>query len=58
MVFSFGTVTDFTYLAQYKDFLSDSNWQTFESLPGDGTAKTITNSLPLAPQRFFRLLVQ
>ena len=56
--FSFATVTGFTYLAQYKNSLSDPVWQTFQSITGDGTTKTITVPLSAAVQRFYRVTVQ
>jgi len=56
--FSFDTVAGVTYLVQFKDSLDDLLWQTSESVPGDGTLKTVTNSVSSSPQRFFRLWVQ
>jgi hypothetical protein len=56
--FSFATVAGFTYLAQYKNSLSDPVWQTLQSIPGDGTTKTITVPLSAAAQRFYRVAVQ
>ncbi len=57
-VFSFATAAGFTYVVQYKISLQDQIWQTFQSVMGDGTVKTITNSFPSDAQRFYRLSVQ
>jgi alpha-tubulin suppressor-like RCC1 family protein len=56
--FSFGTSIGFTYVVQYKNSLSDSIWQTLQSVPGDGTVKTITDAIATAGQRFYRVSVQ
>jgi PKD repeat protein len=56
--FSFGTTPGLAYVVQYKDSLDDPAWQILQSLPGDGTTKTITNSLSTPSQRFYRLVVQ
>jgi hypothetical protein len=47
-----------TYSVQYKNALTDSLWQTLQSIPGDGTLKFVTNSLAAPSQRFYRLSVQ
>jgi PKD repeat protein len=57
-LFSFDTLSGKTYLVQYKDLLTDPDWQLLSSVPGDGIAHTITNSFLDSPQRFFRLTVQ
>jgi PKD repeat protein len=57
-MFSFSTVTGKTYVVQFKDLLTDPDWQTLSSVPGDGTLQTVTNSLAASPQRFYRLNVQ
>jgi hypothetical protein len=43
---------------QYKDSLDDPNWQTLQSVAGDGTVKIITVQMSASSQRFYRLLVQ
>jgi hypothetical protein len=55
--FSFDTVLGINYVVQHKDALDDPNWQTQQSVPGDGTMKTITNSISTS-RRFYRLLLQ
>ena len=49
--FSFDTVPGLNYLVQFKDSLDDLSWQTEQSVPGDGTRKTVTHSVsaPGAP---------
>jgi hypothetical protein len=44
-------------VVEYKNTLTDLNWKTLETLTGDGTVKTITNSASVA-QRYFRVLTQ
>jgi PKD repeat protein len=56
-IFSFETIAGKNYKVEFKDSLDDATWQTLQALPGDGNTITITNSLSVAPQRFFRLRV-
>ncbi|HET7626252.1 MAG TPA: trypsin-like peptidase domain-containing protein [Verrucomicrobiae bacterium] len=56
-VFSFATLPGTGYAVEFKNALTDLNWQTLETLTGDGTIKTITNSASGA-QRYFRVLTQ
>jgi uncharacterized repeat protein (TIGR01451 family) len=56
--FSFATVSGFNYTVQYTDSLSSPNWQTLQTILGDGSVQTITVPLTTPAQRFFRLLVQ
>ena len=46
------------YTVQYVDSVSTLNWQNLPSISGDGTVKTVTNSAPNVPQRFYRLIEQ
>ena len=46
------------YTVQYVDSLSASNWQNLASFTGDGTAITVTNSVPGVAQRFYRIIGQ
>jgi PKD repeat protein len=57
-LFSFDTVAGLAYVVQYKDDLSDSVWQVLQTVSGDGTTQTVTNSLSLVSQRFYRLSVE
>jgi PKD repeat protein len=56
--FSFGTLNGYNYTVQYTDSLANPNWQTLQTLPGDGAVHTITVPLTSPAKRFFRLLVQ
>jgi hypothetical protein len=47
-----------TYVVQYTDSLAALNWQNLPSITGDGTVKTVTNSVPGITQRFYRLREQ
>jgi PKD repeat protein len=57
-LFSFLTVPGKSYDVQFKDSLDDPLWQTLQTVPGDGTLKTITNLTAAPAQRFYRLRVQ
>ena len=57
-ILSFQTEPGKNYTAQYVDSLSALNWQSLPSISGDGTVKTVTNSAPGIPQRFYRLIEQ
>jgi hypothetical protein len=59
LVVSFETVSGWTYIIEYENSLDDPGWQTFNSVPGDGTLKLI--NIPVdqnQPQRFFRLRLE
>lgn len=56
--FVFDTVPGLAYVVQFKDSPDDLNWQTEQSVPGDGTRKTVTQSVSAPAQRFYRLWVQ
>jgi PKD repeat protein len=55
-LFSFPTLPGNTYgySIYFKDSLSDALWSPGDTYPGDGSIRTVTNSLS-NPQRFFRL---
>ena len=55
LTFSFQTVADQTYSVQYKSNLTDPTWTTLQSLTGDGSVTSISDSL-IVPQRFYRIL--
>lgn len=40
---------------EYTESLSPANWQVFQTIVGDGTTVTVTDSITNAPQRFFRV---
>ncbi len=56
--FSFQTVSNLTYIIQYKDQLSDGQW--FSLATNNGTGDMVTYSYPLtnAASGFYRLVVQ
>ena len=56
--FSFETISNMTYVIECRDSLNDASWQTLQSISGDGNPTTVTNSVPDALQRFFRLRVE
>jgi hypothetical protein len=58
LTFSFETISGRTYLVQFKNSLGDTNWQVLQTIPGDGSIKTVTNSTTLTLERYYRLLVQ
>ncbi len=55
---SFSTLSGFNYLVQYEDTVNASNWQTLQTVIGDGTVKSIAVPVTGATERYFRLLVQ
>jgi PKD repeat protein len=56
--FSFATVAGFSYTVVYKDSLGDPTWQVLQTVPGDGTLKTINVSATTPGQRFYRISAQ
>jgi hypothetical protein len=54
LAFSFASAAGQTYHVEYKGSLSVTNWQTVQSIAGDGTLKHFTNGLT-ATNRYFRL---
>jgi len=56
--FSFDTIPGLTYEVQYADSLEDPVWQMLQSALGDGSTKTITNSVSETSRRFYRLKLQ
>lgn len=58
LTLSFDTLPGRTYSLEYKSSLLDAGWQELASVLGDGTPKTMTDSISAAAQRFYRLKVQ
>jgi PKD repeat protein len=56
--FSFDSVPGLGYSVQYKESLDDPVWQTLQSVAGDGTRKTITNSVSVTERLFYQLRVE
>lgn len=54
VAFSFQSVAGQPYQIEYKGSLNTTDWQTLQSLTGDGSLKHFTNSLT-STNRFFRL---
>ncbi|MBI5388553.1 MAG: DUF11 domain-containing protein [Verrucomicrobia bacterium] len=55
--FCFESATGKTYWVDATDSLTSTNWQPVQSIPGDGSQKMVTNSIPASGQRFYRLRV-
>jgi hypothetical protein len=53
---SFPTLTGFNYSVQFKNNLADAHWTTLIVVPGDGTTKTVNDSV--SGIHFYRLSVQ
>lgn len=53
---SFGTQSGVSYQVRYKDEASDPAWTALQTIPGDGTTKTVSYPANL-PQRFYSVQV-
>ncbi|MBI4325066.1 MAG: S8 family serine peptidase [Chloroflexi bacterium] len=51
------TVTNRTYVLQYKNLLSDPIWIAVAATSGDGTVKTLTDPIANNNQRFYRVII-
>jgi hypothetical protein len=56
--FSFDTESNRTYVIEYKNALTDPDWNSYPHIIGNGKMFTVTNSVGDIPQRFYRLRVQ
>lgn len=56
--FAIDTVTNRTYLIEYKTNLTDTNWQALETLTGDGTQQTVRTPLTPGGQSYYRFQVR
>lgn len=56
--FSFQSIAGKTYVVQYEDDLQAASWLTLQTIPGDGTLKTVVTPIATSPRRFYRLSVQ
>jgi uncharacterized protein YaiE (UPF0345 family) len=54
---SLSTTTGLTYVVQWSDTLSPSDWQTLVEIAGDGGTATVPDPAT-KPQRFYRVLIQ
>ena len=57
-VFSLQTEPGKNYTVNYAGSLAATNWPTLTTIGGDGTVKTVTNSVSGGTQRFYRLIEQ
>jgi hypothetical protein len=53
---SFATVSGRNYMLQFTDSLTNSAWQTLTTIAGNGSVRSVTNSV-IAEGRFYRLRV-
>jgi len=56
-VFSFETVAGVDYHVQFKDAIDDPVWQDLQTIPGDGSIKSVTNLTVSPAQRYYRVSV-
>jgi hypothetical protein len=56
--FSFDSETNRTYVVEYKNALTDPDWNSYPPVIGNGQMFTVTNSVGDIPQRFYRLRVE
>lgn len=52
---SFETEPGQSYIVEYTDSLVNPNWQVLPTQDGDGTVKTVTDSAPGVPNRYYRV---
>jgi hypothetical protein len=52
------TISGFTYYLEYKTDLTATTWTATAQTPGDGTSKTLTDTMANGAQRFYHVRVQ
>ena len=52
------TVTGQSYILEYTDSLSSTNWKALPAQPGNGAVQTLHDPSPAATQRFYRLRIE
>ncbi len=52
---SFETEPGQSYIVEYTDSLTEPNWQVLPTQTGDGTVKSVTDSAPGVPNRYYRV---
>lgn len=57
-VFALQTELGKTYAVQYADSYSSPNWQNLYVITGNGSVQSVTNTVPAATQRYYRLVEQ
>jgi uncharacterized delta-60 repeat protein len=55
---SVATFSGKSYVLQFKNALTDTNWTALPSVPGDGTVKAMTDNSATVARRFYRVEVQ
>jgi hypothetical protein len=55
LTFSFTAAAGISYTVEYKENIDDAEWITLETVSGDGSVVTITDSLTASPTRFYRV---
>jgi hypothetical protein len=55
--FAFVSQNGVNHVVQYKNALTDAAWQTLLSVTGDGSQKSVTNTVT-GPRRFYRVISQ
>ncbi len=55
--FAINTVTNRSYVVEYKTNLNDANWQMLETLPGNGNQQIVSDPIGPDQQRFYRFVV-
>ena len=53
----FNTTFGKNYNVQFKNTLNESNWQTFQTITGDGSLRTVPPAVTTNQLRLYRLLV-
>lgn len=49
------TVVGVSYTVEFKTALTDPAWATLQTITGDGTLQTVTDSAQASPQRYYRV---
>lgn len=55
IAFSFNSVSGQTYQVEYKGSLNVTNWQTLQTITGQGTLQNVTNGIVVGTNRIYRL---
>ncbi|PWU21319.1 MAG: hypothetical protein C5B50_01955 [Verrucomicrobia bacterium] len=57
LTLTFATVQGRSYIVEYKTLVSDPDWQTLATVPGNGNDATVQDPLSTNSQRFYRVRV-
>ena len=55
---SVSTSSGQTYVLEYKNSLTETDWKPLASVPGDGTVKVLSDPSAPTSQRFYRVRVE